>query len=79
MSPEVAFLIQFALILVLARALGELMQRFNQPAVLGELLAGILLGPSFLGLLLPDLQRAIFGTPSTSGPSPWWGWCSSCC
>ena len=61
MSAEVAFLIQFALILVLARALGELMQRFNQPAVLGELLAGILLGPSFLGLLLPDLQREIFG------------------
>jgi Kef-type K+ transport system membrane component KefB/nucleotide-binding universal stress UspA family protein len=60
LSPEVAFLVQFALILVLARALGELLQRFNQPAVLGELLAGILLGPSFLGLLLPDLQRAIF-------------------
>ncbi len=60
MTPEVAFLVQFALILVLARALGELLQRLNQPAVLGELLAGILLGPSFLGLLLPDLQRAIF-------------------
>jgi len=63
LSPEVAFLIQFAVILVLARALGELLQRFNQPAVLGELTAGILLGPSFLGLLLPDLQRAIFVQP----------------
>jgi len=61
LSPEVAFLLQFSLILVLARALGEIMQRLKQPAVLGELLAGILLGPSFLGLLLPDLQRAIFG------------------
>lgn len=60
MSPEVAFLIQFAVILVLARALGELLQRFNQPAVLGELTAGILLGPSCLGLLLPDLQRLVF-------------------
>jgi len=61
MTPEVAFLIQFALILVLARALGELLQRFNQPAVLGELMAGILLGPSFLGHFLPELQHAVFG------------------
>ncbi|MEW6720906.1 MAG: cation:proton antiporter [Thermodesulfobacteriota bacterium] len=60
MSPEVAFLLQFALILVLARALGEVMQRINQPAVLGELLAGILLGPSVLGWAWPELQRTVF-------------------
>jgi Kef-type K+ transport system membrane component KefB/nucleotide-binding universal stress UspA family protein len=60
MRPEVAFLLQFALILVTARALGELLRRLNQPAVLGELMAGILLGPSVLGQVLPGLQHAVF-------------------
>jgi Kef-type K+ transport system membrane component KefB/nucleotide-binding universal stress UspA family protein len=40
--------------------LGELMRRINLPPVVGELLAGVLLGPSLFGLLLPDLQRHIF-------------------
>jgi Kef-type K+ transport system membrane component KefB len=45
------FLLAFATALLGARLLGELVQRFGQPAVLGELLAGILLGPSVLGLV----------------------------
>ena len=61
MNPEVAFLLQFVLIMVTARALGEVLRRFDQPAVLGELMAGILLGPSFLGLAWPELQQVIFG------------------
>ena len=36
------------------------MLRIGQPAVMGQLVAGILLGPSLLGQLWPDLQRAIF-------------------
>lgn len=53
-------LIQLSLLLLVARGLGELMRRINLPPVVGELLAGVLLGPSVFGLLLPDLQAHIF-------------------
>lgn len=42
-----------AAILILTRIAGDLVQRFGQPAVLGELLAGVLLGPSLLGWVTP--------------------------
>ncbi len=48
-----AILLSLAVILVGAKLLGELAERLGQPAVLGELLAGVLLGPSLLGLLEP--------------------------
>jgi Kef-type K+ transport system membrane component KefB len=39
------------LLIVLARLLGELFLRYKQPAIVGEMLAGVLLGPSVLGLI----------------------------
>ena len=36
------------------------MQRLGQPAVIGHLMAGILLGPSFFGLIWPEAQRTLF-------------------
>ncbi len=48
-----SWLLQIAVLLLAARALGEIAQRWGQPAVLGELLAGILLGPSGLSRLVP--------------------------
>lgn len=39
------------LLIVLARLLGELFARYRQPAIVGEMLAGVLLGPSVLGLI----------------------------
>jgi len=45
------FLLAFASALLGAKLLGELSERLGQPAVLGELLAGVLLGPSVLGLV----------------------------
>jgi Kef-type K+ transport system membrane component KefB len=45
------FLLAFASALVGGKLLGELCERLGQPAVLGELLAGVLLGPSILGLV----------------------------
>ena len=40
--------------------MGEVMQRIGQPAVMGQLIAGILLGPSVLGALWPAGQQALF-------------------
>src|SRR5262249_33070326 len=57
---EVVFLAQIILLLVTGRGLGEAMLRIGQPAVIGQLIAGILLGPSILGELWPDLQHTIF-------------------
>ncbi|MDF5709314.1 MAG: cation:proton antiporter [Nostoc sp. S4] len=53
-------LVQLSLLLLVARGLGEFMRRINQPPVVGELLAGVLLGPSLFGLVFPDLQAHIF-------------------
>jgi Kef-type K+ transport system membrane component KefB len=49
------FLLLLAVILVSAKILGELAERIGQPAVVGELLAGVLLGPSVVGLVDPTL------------------------
>lgn len=51
--------------LALARALGEAAKRLGQPSLLGEMLAGVLLGPSVLGHLSPDF--AAFLVPSEGG------------
>lgn len=59
-STEVVFLAEIIVLLVCGRLLGEAMQRIGQPAVMGQLLAGILLGPSVFGALIPELQHALF-------------------
>ena len=58
-SP-VTFLGQLILLMLVGRLLGELMIRFGQPSVMGMLLGAILLGPSGLGLLWPDLHDVLF-------------------
>jgi Kef-type K+ transport system membrane component KefB/nucleotide-binding universal stress UspA family protein len=57
---DVIFLVQLITLMVVGRLLGEGMNRIGQPSVMGMLLGGIVLGPSVLGALLPDLQQAIF-------------------
>ncbi len=54
------FVAEILLMLLVGRLLGELMQRVGQPAVLGQLLAGILLGPTVLGNFWPAAHQAIF-------------------
>jgi Sodium/hydrogen exchanger family len=53
-------LLELALLLLIARGLGEFMHRIKLPPVVGELLAGVLLGPSVFGWLLPNIQEHIF-------------------
>jgi Kef-type K+ transport system membrane component KefB/nucleotide-binding universal stress UspA family protein len=57
---EVVFVGQIAVLLLVGRVLGEAMLRLKQPAVMGQLIAGLLLGPSVLGALAPAFQHALF-------------------
>ncbi len=58
---SIHFFLQLAIILVTCRIVGWLGQRFlGQPQVVGEMIAGVVLGPSLLGLLFPGVQGAIF-------------------
>jgi Kef-type K+ transport system membrane component KefB len=57
---EAIFIGQLVALMITGRLLGELMLRLRQPAVMGQLIAGLVLGPSLFGLLLPDLQHALF-------------------
>ena len=54
------FFIQVAIILATCRVVGVLARRAGQPQVIAEMLAGVLLGPSVLGLLLPEIQARLF-------------------
>lgn len=58
---SIHFFLQLAVIIFTCRIVGWLGQKFlAQPQVVGEMIAGVILGPSLLGLLWPDLQAAIF-------------------
>ena len=61
------FLLQVAVLLSMACICGEIMIRLGQPAVIGQLLAGILLGPSILGQLAPTVYVTLFPPESTQG------------
>ncbi len=62
MSEEhlLIFLLQVLLLLALARGVGELLRHWGHPPLVGEILVGVLLGPTSLGRLLPELQASIF-------------------
>src|SRR6516164_8160773 len=65
---EALFLAQLVLLLLVGRLIGEAMQRIGQPAVMGQLIAGILLGPSVFGAIWPAGQQAIFAaSPHQAG------------
>ncbi len=56
----VGLLIQLIVIVLVARVAGLLGRRFGHPVVVGEILAGLVLGPSFLGKLFPDAFHMLF-------------------
>ena len=62
--PLAILLIQIITIILAARLLGWLCKRIGQPTVIGEIAAGILLGPSFIGRFFPEFSAALFPTQS---------------
>lgn len=69
MSPQdiTVLFLSLGTLLACARLLGEVAQRFGQPSFVGELLAGVLLGPTVLGRIAPQLSAALFSTVGTKG------------
>jgi Kef-type K+ transport system membrane component KefB len=60
-------LLQIIIIIAATQLLGSVFKKIGQPAVIGETVAGILLGPSLLGLLFPSVFRFVF--PAESLPN----------
>ena len=55
-----AFILQLAIIIIAAQVLGYLAKFIGQPKVVGEMIAGVMLGPSLFGFFWPELQQSIF-------------------
>jgi len=56
----VQFFFQIGVILIVCRIVGMIAKYFGQPQVVAEMIAGVLLGPSLFGLLMPEWQKEIF-------------------
>ncbi len=63
----VQLLIQLSVMLLLGRLFAEVARRLKQPAVIGEILAGIIIGPTVLGLVQPDWFNFLFPVGDVSG------------
>ncbi|MES2438433.1 MAG: cation:proton antiporter [Verrucomicrobiota bacterium] len=61
-----SYFLQMAVILLACRVVGWLGKKIGQPQVVGEMIAGVLLGPSLLGLMFPEASAKLF-TPETRG------------
>jgi len=53
---ELSFIVVLLILLVTSRLAGEIMERFGQPPMVGEILVGIILGPSVLMVIDPDIE-----------------------
>ena len=68
-TPEgtlAATLLQLIVIVLVARGANLWLRRIGQPGAVGEILAGLMLGPSLLGALFPDLSDRVFRAPSAA-------------
>ena len=62
--PLSILILQILVIIITSRLLGWLMSLISQPTVIGEILAGIMLGPSLLGMYFPDITAFLFPAAS---------------
>lgn len=60
MHPAILVLLQVLIVIGLSRLMGLVCRWIKQPLVIGEIIAGIMLGPSLLGLIAPDLMMTLF-------------------
>ena len=60
----IQFLFQIGIILLACQLVGSIARRFGQPQVVGEMITGVLLGPSLLGLLFPAVSAKLFPADS---------------
>ena len=63
-SPLSILLLQLIIIIVVAKFFGSIFRRIGQPPVMGEMVAGIVLGPSVLGWVWPSAAAFLFPSPS---------------
>ncbi|OYU94593.1 MAG: cation/H(+) antiporter [Bacteroidetes bacterium B1(2017)] len=59
-SENISLILSIGLMLIAARLFGEFFRKFKMPLVVGELIAGVLLGPSLLGMFYPKISEAIY-------------------
>jgi len=64
--PLSILILQILVIIVTSRLLGWLMSQIGQPTVIGEIIAGIMLGPSLLGMFFPEVSAFLFPAESLS-------------
>ncbi len=57
---SIVFFLALAAILLACRLVGYLARFVGQPQVVGEMIAGVLIGPSLLGLIAPQAQAVLF-------------------
>ena len=62
--PLALLLFQIITIVLVARIFGWIFRKIGQPSVIGEIIAGIVLGPSLFGLYFPDMKDALFPVAS---------------
>jgi Kef-type K+ transport system membrane component KefB len=62
--PLALLLLQIITIILVARIFGWIFRKIGQPTVIGEIIAGIVLGPSLFGLYFPDMKEALFPVAS---------------
>ena len=63
-EPLAILLAQIVTIILVARFFGWVFRKIGQPSVIGEIIAGIVLGPSLLGWIFPELSIALFPVES---------------
>jgi len=65
-ADVVHLLLQLSIMLLMGRLLAEAARKFKQPAVIGEIIAGLLLGPTVLGMINPEWFQTLYPVPSSS-------------